>query len=336
MLVLHGVPAAAFGFPLLLGAVQAAAPAAEDLFPLARDRFGTIGAPQSREHWEVLGARWFKSGDCYWQGGDWVARGPVQVWLLVRPRMYFTGNNRVWNPAPKPPRWDYRDKTRAFLRENKDRLGIIALGNSICFEDIESGYADVDEYVTWYHDFAGFVRGLNPQVKLAPGDLQSAWGGLHGTERLEGYMETYQRKYGEKMPIDALGLHCYVTGNRPPDWAKPEVISADTFKQKIRAMRSFMKRAGLRDAALVITEMGVFNHCCEPRLTEPQLIDIMEKAVHFMEGPEGVDRELGMPSDGYRLVQKWSYSAFPHLVQDGKLTSWGKAYHRLAEKYAKD
>ena len=60
----------------------------------------------------------------------------------------------------------------------------------------------------------------------------------------------------------------------------------------------------------------------------------MEAAVHFMEGPEGVDRELGMPSDGYRLVQKWSYSAFVHLVRDGELTPMGKAYRRLAERYA--
>jgi hypothetical protein len=52
-----------------------------------------------------------------------------------------------------------------------------------------------------------------------------------------------------------------------------------------------------------------------------------------MEGPGGIDRDIGMPSDGYRLVQKWSYSAFLHLVQDGKLTPMGKAYHKLAEQY---
>ena len=122
------------------------------------------------------------------------------------------------------------------------------MGNSICFEDIESGYADVDEYVTWYHDFHALVHGLNPRIKLAPGDLQSAWGGLHGTEQLEAYrkayLKAYQKKYGKRMPLDALGLHCYLTGNKPPDWAKPEVVSPDTFRQKIRTMRSFMKRIG--------------------------------------------------------------------------------------------
>ena len=85
---------------------------ASDLFPLTQDRFGTLGAPNSKDAWDVLGARWFKAGDCYWQGGDWVPDNRVQTWLLVRPRMYFTGNNRVWNPPPKPPSWDYRDKTR--------------------------------------------------------------------------------------------------------------------------------------------------------------------------------------------------------------------------------
>jgi len=307
----------------------------KDFFPLTRDRFGTLGSPGSKEHWDLLGARWFKSGDCYWQGGDWVPGSDVQPWLLVRPRMYFTGNNRVWNPPPKPPAREYRDKTRKFIEQNKDRIGIIALGNSICFEDIESGYQDIDEYVTWYHDFQEFVHRLNPRIKIAPGDLQSAWGGLQGTRQIESYVEAYKKKYGKRMPIDALGLHCYLTGNKPPDWAKPEVVSVDTFKQKIRTMRAFLKRAGLQDTALVITEMGVFNHCCEPRLTEDRLIEIMKGAIRFLEGTEGVDRELGMPSDGHRLVQKWSYSAFPHLVRDGKLTRMGKAYRMLADTYGK-
>lgn len=306
-----------------------------DLFPLTQDRFGTLGAPNSKDAWDILGARWFKAGDGYWQGGDWVPSNRIQTWLLVRPRMYFTGNNRVWNPPPKPPTWDYRNKTKAFIEQNKDRIGIIALGNSICFADIESGYYDIDEYVKWYHDFHRFVHRLNSRIKIAPGDLQSAWGGLQGTEQMEGYMAAYKKKYGKPMPIDALGLHCYITGNKPPDWAKPEVISAETFKQKIRTMRTFMKRIGLQDTAFVITEMGVFNHHCEPRLTDARLFEIMKGAIEFMEGPEGIDKELGMPSDNYRLVQKWSYSAFPHLVRDRRLAPRGKLYRSLVEKYSR-
>jgi len=317
------------------GAAAQSRPAPKERFPLTSGRFGTIGAPASRKQWDLLGASWFKSGDCYWQGGTWVRDGDVQPWLLVRPRMYFTGNNRVWNPAPKPPVWAYRDKTGEFIRANGDRIGIIALGNSICYADIESGYPDPNEYVTWYHDFTTFVRRLNPRIKVAPGDLQSAWGVLQGTKRLESYRRVYRRKYGRPMPIDAVGLHCYITGNKPPEWAKPEVIRVETFQKKIRAMRSFLKRAGLRDTPLVITEMGVFNHCCQPRLTEARLIEIMTGAIRFMEGPGGVDKELGMPSDGFRLVQKWSYSAFPNLVREGKLTPMGKAYRALVDTYAK-
>jgi hypothetical protein len=308
--------------------------AGRDRFPLTQGRFGTLGAPAKKQEWDLLGACWFKSGDCYWQA-SWVPESDVQAWLLVRPQMFFTGNNRVWNPPPKPLSWDYRDKSKRFIQENKDKIGITALGNSICYEDIESGYPNAEEYATWYHDFAAFVRGLNPRIKLAPGDLQSAWGGLHGTDLLMSYQAAYQKKYGEKMPIDAVGLHCYITGNKPPEWAKPEPVKAELFREKIRAMRAFMKRAGLQDAAFVITEMGVFNHCCDPPLTDAQLIAIMRYAIELMEGPEGVDKELGMPSDGYRLVQKWSYSAFPHLVKDGRLTPMGQAYRELADKYAK-
>jgi len=249
--------------------------------------------------------------------------------------MFYTGNNRVWNPPPKAPDWGYRDKTKRFIAENKDKIGILALGSSICYEDIESGYPDAEQYATWYHDFAAFVRGLNPRIKLARGDLQSAWGDLQGTDLLISYQRAYEREYGEKMPIDALGLHCYITGNKPPAWAKPEPVKAETFRVKIRAMRAFMRRAGLQDVAFVITEMGVFNHCCDPPLTDAQLIAFMRYAIDLMEGPEGVDKDLGVPSDGYRLVQKWSYSAYLHLATDGRLTPMGQAYRELADKYTK-
>jgi hypothetical protein len=42
----------------------------------------------------------------------------------------------VWNPPPRPPKWQYRDKTRKFIEDNHQQIGIIALGNSIVFEDI--------------------------------------------------------------------------------------------------------------------------------------------------------------------------------------------------------
>lgn len=325
--------AMAIGFILASHGLAPGGEGPRELFPLRAGRFGTLGAPANKEHWDLLGAAWFKSGDCYWQA-PWVPEGGVQAWLLARPEMFFTGNNREWNPKPKPPRWDYRDKVKKFIEANHAQIGLIALGNSICCEDIEDGYPDLEGYATWYHDFAAFVRGLNPAIKLAPGDLQSAWGTLQGTGQLIGYMAAYQKKYGEKMPIDALGLHCYITGNKPPEWAKPEPVKPELFKDKIRAMRAFMKKAGLQDAAFVITEMGVFNHCCDPKLSDAQLIEFMRFAIEFMEGPEGVDKELGMPSDGHRLVQKWSYSAFPHLVQGGQLTPMGKVYRELADKFA--
>jgi len=307
----------------------------EHPFPLTSGRFGTLGAPSGKKHWDVLGASWFKSGDCFWQGGNWVRDGGAQAWLLMRPRMYFTGNNRVWNPRPKPPAWTYRDKTRKFIEANAGRIGLIAMGNSICFADIESGYSDPNEYVTWYHDFRAFVHRLNPRVLVVPGDLQSAWGKLQGTDLIVAYQKAYRKKYGKPMPIDALGLHCYLTGNKPPKWAKPEPVSVPAFQKKIRTMRTFMKRAGLQHAALAITEMGVFNHCCDPPLSKARLIEIMTGAIRFMEGPKGKDKTIGMPSDGHRLVQKWSYSAFPHLVRDGKLTTRGKAYRTLADTFAR-
>jgi len=68
----------------------------EDPFPLTSGRFGTLGAPSGKGHRDVLGASWFQSG-------DWVRDGRAQAWLLIRPRTYFTGSNRVTPPSQATP-----------------------------------------------------------------------------------------------------------------------------------------------------------------------------------------------------------------------------------------
>jgi hypothetical protein len=44
------------------------------------------------------------------------------------------------------------------------------------------------------------------------------------------------------MPIDAIGLHCYITGNGPPEWAKPEAMGVDGCRREMPSMRRFLKR----------------------------------------------------------------------------------------------
>ena len=100
---MSGISRAMAGLAFALAAPALAAeadPPGRDRFPLTQGRFGTLGAPAAKAHWDLIGASWFKSGDCYWQA-PWVPDSEVHAWLLVRPRMYFTGNNREWNPPPK-------------------------------------------------------------------------------------------------------------------------------------------------------------------------------------------------------------------------------------------
>ena len=65
-------------------AVAAHAPP-RDLFPLTQGRFGTLGAPAKKQEWDLLGAYWFKSGDCYWQA-PWVPDSGVQATSRLTPR----------------------------------------------------------------------------------------------------------------------------------------------------------------------------------------------------------------------------------------------------------
>jgi len=311
---------------------------ADDRFPFLQGRFGTLGCPGSEAEWDLLGLDWYKNGEGnYWGGGGWEKTTDAQVWFLMRPRMYFTGNNRVWNPEPNPPSWTYRNSVSNFVKDNAEYIGLIAVGNSIIFEDIESGYGDTNEYAQWFHDFAEYVHSQNPDIKVVPGDLQLAWGETRviGDTRIVGYQNAYRNLYGEEMPIPCLSAHTYATGNtNQPSYSWGERRPClDVFVTKIRSMRTFMKNAGLQDAAFVATEMGVFNHLAGPPLSDAELRQLMVDTIHYMEGPDGVDTNIGMPSDNYRLVQKWSYSNDGQLVSGGSLTTWGQDYRAACDVY---
>ena len=92
-----------------------------------------------------------------------------------------------------------------------------------------------------------------------------------------------------------------------------------------------MARQGYRSYPLIVTEFGVLMPD-DYGFTTERVNSFMSATFDFLQNT--ADAGLGDPMDGNRLVQKWSYSAFPHLVRDGRLTPMGKAYRELAEKYA--
>jgi len=99
--------------------------------------------------------------------------------------------------------------------------------------------------------------------------------------------------------------------------------------------KDFLSR---RIVAVSLKESGEVkqpNHHCEPKLSEVESHAIMKGAIEFMESEAGIDEDVGMPSDGHRLVQKWSYSAFPHLVTNSRLTATGEIYRALLDKYGR-
>ena len=111
--------------------------------------------------------------------------------------------------------------------------------------------------------------------------------------------------------------------------------------QQIEGMRQFMKRQGFQNAPLVISEYGVLqpSGCGYVGDTVEEgnaaVEEFMWDSFDFNLGvgaESGVDKALGMPDDGFRLVQRWAwYSANARMSEpdcsllnsaNGSLFSW--------------
>lgn len=146
-------------------------------------------------------------------------------------------------------------------------------------------------------------------------------GASSGTDWLQKVRVAYRNAYGGHMPIDVYTIHLY----GPPGSEQGYII-----EQGINVMRQSMLAWGDQDKPLWITEFGL--DALGSR-TMSQAQTYMQKILDYT---TQTATDIGQPSDGYRLVQRWAwfsltpygpYSGFdPLFSAQGVRTTLGDYY----------
>jgi hypothetical protein len=175
-----------------------------------------------------------------------------------------------------------------------------------------------DLYAQAYHDLYTLLKTQDPTCQVAIGGVsQPTPLRLH---YLDLVLEAYQARYGEPMPVDVWNVHNFILREErdswgvdiPPGMAEQtgqlhEIADHDDmaiFRQQILDFRRWMKKNGQQDKPLIVSEYGI--------LMPTDYGFPAETVEQFMLGTfeffrTAADPELGYPSDGYRLVQRWCW-----------------------------
>lgn len=208
-----------------------------------------------------------------------------------------------------------------------------------------------EAYAAAYHDLYYLLKSLDPTCRVAIGGVsQPTPLRLRYLERI---LASYQARYGEAMPVDAWNVHNFILREERGSWGVdiPPGMPEDTgtlreiddhdsmalFRQQIVDFRRWMKARGLQDQPLIVTEYGILmpnDYGFPGERVEQFMLDT------FAYFGSAADRELGMPADGYRLVQRWCWFSLSDgryptgnlLSAEGVLTPLGEAFAAYARR----
>jgi virginiamycin B lyase len=177
-----------------------------------------------------------------------------------------------------------------------------------------------EEYARIYHDLYTFIKGRDPTAVLSPGGvvqptpLRLAW--------LDRVLAKYQLDYGQPMPVDVWNIHNAILNevrneagaDIPPGFPEVEEgVRRDPqdndnktiFEQQIFDFREWMAAQGYAGYPLIITEYGILMPELWYGYDEARVNAFMTATFDFLSTAQ--DADLGDPSDGYRLVQRWAW-----------------------------
>lgn len=216
----------------------------------------------------------------------------------------------------------YKEFKSKILEEKVNNPQITAAGTAFLIGNeiglrVASGGEDYPAaaYVDKLKKYIGYITRLETELGV---DLKIAFGSVipgfdvhikrknpeelvNGVEYAQSVISQYQQKYGTKPPVDIFQVHPYNFLTTATNF--------DKFKNQITAYRNFMKRNGYQDKELWITEWGnLDDESQQSETTFAKGMDYMVKTVDWLWSSK--DANLGMPSDGNRLVQRWAWFTF--------------------------
>ncbi len=212
------------------------------------------------------------------------------------------------------------------------------------------------DYALLYHQIYDALKTADPTCQIAIGGV--AQPSPLRRRYLEKVLKTYQKEYGEQMPVDVWNIHNFILREERDSWGVdiPPGITDDigllyeiddsdnieAFKQHIIEFRRWMVEQGYDNHPLIITEFGV--------LMPPEYGFPPERVIKFMNASfdflmTAKDEEIGYAADEYRLVQRWVwYSTYDTLypsgnlidIETGGLTEMGQAFVDYLEEVTRE
>ncbi len=174
------------------------------------------------------------------------------------------------------------------------------------------------EYASAYHSYYTAIKAADPTSRIAIAGISQPTA-LRLTY-LEQVLTSYQKQFGEAMPIDIWNIHNFILNEERHSWGVdiPPGFSIDRgtirsieqhgslkiFRQQIIDFRQWMASHGYRDKELIVSEYGI--------LMPPDYGFDMARVKEFMLGSfdffmTATDNSIGLPADGNRLVQRWCW-----------------------------
>ncbi len=215
-----------------------------------------------------------------------------------------------------PPDWE---RLAAAIAANPGAIWLIGNEPECIYQDARTP----TEYASIYHDCYIFIKERDPSARVGAGGvveptpLRLQW--------LDQVLAAYHSAYGERLPTDVWHIHNQIlqekrneygcdipvglsqdAGRLYPWW---ENDSMEHFRDHIWDFRRWMGERGERDKPLIVSEYGVlmpndhFDEIGGSGSGERRVKEFMSGSMKFMLTAR--DEELGCPSDGNRLVQRW-------------------------------
>ena len=177
------------------------------------------------------------------------------------------------------------------------------------------------QYAVFYHDVYTFLKQRDPTSRVMAAAIVQAT--PIRLRYLSMVLAEYQQRYGTAMPVDIWSMHGFILpescswgAGLPPGLeafaseAVPcpatlaEHGNIETFKTRVRAFRQWMKDNGYRNQPLIISEYGILlsKYHGFPYAT---VRNYMLASFDFLLNT--TDSQTGMPGDGNRLVQEFSW-----------------------------
>jgi hypothetical protein len=194
-------------------------------------------------------------------------------------------------------------------------------------------------YAKAYHDLYYLIKGEDPTAKIIAGSIVQAT--PLRIQYLDMVLESYRQRYGEPMPVDIWAIHnfilneYYIDGLCDDCWGAniPPGIDAerglyvgvddndnfDLFRAQIMRFRQWLADRGYRGTPVYLSEYGVLMPPDYGSGYPPKRVnDYMNATFDYLLST--VDPVLGDPTDGYRLIQRFSwYSVHEHPPFNGYL-----------------